>query len=82
MHTYFDLISLPLSYLNFPHLSFFARPGYLFNNFDMYGMQYIFVSQNFAKVFLIVFTLILHMGYAPLVLYIYQKMFQGGEHSF
>ena len=36
-------------------------------------MQYIFVSQNFAKVFLTVFTLILHMGYAPLVLYISQK---------
>ena len=24
MHKYFDLISLPLSYLNFPHLSFFC----------------------------------------------------------
>ena len=25
MHTYFDLISLPLSYLNFPDLSFFVQ---------------------------------------------------------
>ena len=43
----------------------------------MCGMQYnIFIWQNFTKVFLTVFTLILYMGYAPLVLYIYQKMFK------
>ena len=29
--TYFDLISLSLSYLNFPHFHFLCRPGYLFN---------------------------------------------------
>ena len=53
MHTYFDLISLPLSYLNFPHLSFFVQAWVFIQQFrhvqDAHSRAFAIILYLFMK---------------------------------
>ena len=49
MHTYFDLISLPLSYLNFPRLSFFVQAWVFIQQFRLVRDAIYFRIAKFFK---------------------------------
>ena len=53
IHIYLDLISLPLTYINFLRLSFLMQAWAFIQQFSyMLEVQYIFVQRNFGKGFL------------------------------
>ena len=80
MHTYFDLISLPLSYLNFPHLSFFVQ-AWLFIQQLRYVLYAIYFAKFWKRISDCVYIDFAH-GLCSIGAIHIPKMFEGGEHSF
>ena len=89
VHTYFDLISVPLSYLNFSHLSFLMKVWVFIQQLrHMWGAIYFRTVKFWERIsdFLIncVYINFAHGLYSigALPYGIYQTTFQGGEHGF
>ena len=82
MHTYFDLISLPLSYLNFPHLSFFVQAWEFIQQFRHVWDAICFRIAKFCKSISDCLYIDFTHGLCSIGAIHIPKMFQGGEHSF